>query len=137
MAEKKNGMPVWAERAQSIMTKRGMTYDDVASALEVKSRSAVGHYLAGRRQLSADQAVHLAECLGCRVAWLLTGELPIEKPEGEGAVELSPQALLDRFGDLPPHIRSAISGLIESLATVTVQRPSQRGKTSPSARRKR
>lgn len=127
----------WTERAQSIMTKRGMTYDDVASALEVKSRSAVGHYLAGRRQLSAQQAVKLSERLGCRVGWLLTGELPIENSEGEGAVELSPQALLDRFGDLPPHVRIAISGLIESLATVSAQRPSQRGKTSPSARRKR
>lgn len=137
MAEKKNGVPAWAERAQSIMTKRGMTYDDVASALEVKSRSAVGHYLAGRRQLSAQQAVKLSERLGCRVGWLLTGELPIERPEGEGAVELSPQVLLDRFGDLPPHVRNAISGLIESLATVSAQRPSQRGKASPSARRKR
>ena len=117
MKKKSDKADSWAERARLMMEKRGFTYDDLGSALEVGSRSAVGHYLAGRRALSADQAVALAQRLGCRVGWLLTGELPVEYGESEEAItnSQSPQHLVARLSVLPPQLYSAVADLISAM----------------------
>lgn len=128
MAIPNNGAPDWAERAQILMNRQGLTYDGIAPALGVKTRSAVGHYLGGRRQLSASQAVSLAQRLGCRVEWLLTGEIPIEAPELDRGVYLSPKDLLDRITALPPKVQAAVAALIDSLSDSPPPRASQRGK---------
>lgn len=137
MAEKKGGVPDWAERAQMLMNRQGLTYDSIAPALGVNTRSAVGHYLGGRRQLSASQAVSLAQRLGCRVGWLLTGEMPIEVPELDRGVDLSPKDFLDRITALPPKVHAAVAALIDSLSDSTPLRSSQRGKSSRTGQRKR
>jgi len=129
MATNNDKALAWAERAQMMMNRRGVTYDGIAPALNVTSRSAVGHYLAGRRQLSALQAIALAERLGCRIAWLLTGEMPIEPPEEGGNIGLSPKQLTDRIAVLPLKVQVAIAALVDSMSDSTPHRSSQRGKS--------
>lgn len=135
--EKKEGVPAWAERAQLLMNRQGLTYDNIAPALGVNTRSAVGHYLGGRRQLSASQAVSLAQRLGCRVGWLLTGEMPIEAPELDQGVDLSPKDLLDRITALQPKVQAAVAALIDSVSDSASLKSSQRGKGSRTGQRKR
>lgn len=102
----------WMGRARLIIEQRGLTYDDLAPALEVGSRSAVGHYLAGRRELSAYQAVKLAERLGCRVEWLLTGKLPVECESEAVNRPLPLSEFSRRLSELPPIAYSAIAQLV-------------------------
>ncbi len=106
----------WMGRARLIIEQRGLTYDDLAPALEVGSRSAVGHYLAGRRELSARQAVKLAECLQCRVGWLLTGETPIEVDTRKADEVVSTQEVTRLLNELPSDVYTHFAKLIVALA---------------------
>lgn len=56
--------PSWAPLAKQVMKERGLTQNDLCKPLGVTTRSAVGHYFTGRRELSADQATALADTLG-------------------------------------------------------------------------
>lgn len=106
----------WVARARLIIEQRGLTYDDLAPALEVGSRSAVGHYLAGRRELSARQAVKLAECLQCRVGWLLTGETPIEVDTKKADEVVSPQEVMHLLNELPSDVYMYFAKLVGAIA---------------------
>lgn len=106
----------WMGRARLIIEQRGLTYDDLAPALEVGSRSAVGHYLAGRRELSAHQAVKLAECLQCRVGWLLTGEAPIEAGNRKADEAVPTQEVMRLLNELPSDVYMYFAKLIAALA---------------------
>lgn len=107
----------WMGRARLIIEQRGLTYDDLAPALGVGSRSAVGHYLAGRRELSARQAVNLAECLQCRVGWLLTGEMPIEVDTREADGVVSTQEVMRLLNELPPNVYQYFAKLVVAIAS--------------------
>ncbi|BAZ94619.1 transcriptional regulator [Thiohalobacter thiocyanaticus] len=109
----------WADRARTMLDRRGLTYDQIASALDVATRSAVGHYLSGRRQLSAMQAVALAQRLGCRVGWLLTGEQPIEPVENASDTNVSPEDLLAPLKALPADTFSAVANLVLSVSSAS------------------
>ena len=54
----------WVPKVKSIMKKRGITLDDLAEAMDVKPRGAVGHYLSGRRKMTIDRMVVLANTVG-------------------------------------------------------------------------
>lgn len=114
MSNKRQSPDSWTDRARQMMERRGLTYDDITPGLGVTTRSAVGHYLSGRRELSAHQAIGLANRLGCRVGWLLTGEPPIEDgTEEEGnAGAVTPGRLLEQLRALPPDVYSAIVDLV-------------------------
>lgn len=57
---------LWHEKVRLYLRRNGMTQDDLAESLGV-SRTAVGHYLAGRRSLKYDQMVKIAALLRLRV----------------------------------------------------------------------
>ena len=103
----------WAERARMRMGALALSQDDLRDALGVGTRGAVGHYLNGRRQLSAVQAVGLAKRLKCDIAWLLTGELPVSEPRSRVP---NPQALLHYLSALPPDQYAAVARLVVALA---------------------
>ena len=46
------------------MKRKGITLDDLAEAMNVKTRGAVGHYFSGRRQMTIDRMVVLANTVG-------------------------------------------------------------------------
>ncbi len=81
MAGKARRTDGWIERARERMTALGLTYDQLAEPLSVSTRGAVSHYLNRRRELSAEQAVQLADLLGCSVEWLLTGSFSTPKAD--------------------------------------------------------
>ena len=56
--------PVWYMRANARAKRLGVTQVQLAKALGVETRGAVGHYLTGRRQPSLSQVVALSNELG-------------------------------------------------------------------------
>ena len=61
---RENKAPFWVPRVRAIMKKKGLTLDDLVDAMKVKTRGAVGHYFSGRRQMSMDRMVVLANIIG-------------------------------------------------------------------------
>ena len=64
-------METWQDRVRSVMKEKRVTQDALTDVLGVSTRGAVGHYLSGRREPSADQLRSLAEFLGVNISWLL------------------------------------------------------------------
>lgn len=64
--------PMWAQRAISRMSELGITQTDLARAMGV-TRSAIGHYLHGRRPISSQDAALLCKTIHCSMAWLFEG----------------------------------------------------------------
>ena len=69
-------METWQDRVRSVMKEKRVTQDALTDVLGVSTRGAVGHYLSGRREPSADQLRSLAEFLGVNISWLLLGTGP-------------------------------------------------------------
>jgi transcriptional regulator with XRE-family HTH domain len=56
-------VPWWIE-VRKLMDQKGITQEELAPVLGVKTRGAVGHYLSGRRKLKAEQFWALLKYLG-------------------------------------------------------------------------
>ena len=69
---------MWAERALARMEELGLQQKHLASRLGI-SRSRLGHYIRGRRPVSADFIVEVAQALGCSASWLLEGDASVER----------------------------------------------------------
>lgn len=80
----------WLDIAKRRMKKLGITQDDLKGPLGVKTRGAVGHYLAGRREMSAEQLRALATALEWSVDQLLTGGQSREGDQTESVAVLEP-----------------------------------------------
>lgn len=61
---KNNKVPFWVPKVRAIMKKKGITLDDLAGVMKVKTRGAVGHYFSGRRQMTIERMVMLANIVG-------------------------------------------------------------------------
>lgn len=70
----------WPERAKSRMKELSMTQDMLAKQMSV-TRSAIGHYLAGRRTPHMEQFQKLAEILKVDLIWLQFGIDTNKNPE--------------------------------------------------------
>ena len=118
-------MENWTERARRRMIDLDLVQSDLRQPLQVKSRSAVGHYLSGRRQLTPTQLWALAHTLRCSLDWLFTGIGPIsverDEPPGE---PLTPdeQTLLERYRQMAPPEKTALQTVVNALALVTRMR---------------
>ena len=80
-------MENWMERARRRMADLGITQEDLCALLKVKTRGAVGHYLAGRRKPTPEQVEALAEALQCSVDWLLTGRGRMQVDDAQGRTQ--------------------------------------------------
>ena len=103
----------WPERAKELMSRQGLTYDDLAAPLGVTSRGSVSHYFVGRRSLSAQQAVAIADRLGCSLEWMLTGE--VRSTGSEGKANLTPEEAAEVLRKLQPDVYAAIVHLLKHL----------------------
>lgn len=130
MAQTEAGqIPGWIERARERMAVRGLTYDDLSEPLGISTRGGVSHYLNGRRELSAQQAVSLAEVLECTVEWLLTGK-QVSQPSTRVSTSAklpSPDAVAQMILELPPEIYAAVARLVSELAAAKVPVRQRRG----------
>lgn len=84
----------------------GMTQGDLVEPLGVRSRSAVGHYLAGRRQLTVEQGIILAELLDVSMDWLYRGD----EHAGEPSTDLV--LLMQRVGNRPRRVLLELADLL-------------------------
>jgi transcriptional regulator with XRE-family HTH domain len=108
------------------MAELGITQEDLCAPLKVKTRGAVGHYLASRRKPSPEQMEALAGALRCNVDWLLCGRGPMQvrdyqAPEenitGYWIDDLPPdeQALLEKYRQLKPQDKMTLQEVINAL----------------------
>lgn len=108
----------WIERAREQMTNQGLTYDDLAAPLDLSTRGGVSHYFNGRRELSAEQAVALAELFECSLEWLLTGSQPAipSADAPEARAQPSPDELVASLRQVRPEVYEIVTRLIAELA---------------------
>ena len=107
----------WSDRVRELMSVRGLTYDDLAEPLGVTTRGSVSHYFNGRRTLSAEQAVALADIFECTLEWLLTGETGLAVSGKSNAQELiSPDELVEILRNLRPEVYQSVAGVITELS---------------------
>lgn len=125
-------IPEWIERARERLAARGLTYDDLSEPLGISTRGGVSHYLNGRRELSAQQAVALAEVLGCTVEWLLTGKQASQSStKTPASAKLpSPHEVAQMLHELPPELYGAVARLISELAPSKASMPSRKRTTT-------
>lgn len=114
----------WIERAREQMTKQGLTYDDLSGPLGLATRGGVSHYFNGRRDLSAEQAVAVADRFGCSIEWLLTGSHPQVPVVGlsEETRPLSPDELAKALVQMRPELYEVVARLIAELARTAAHR---------------
>jgi len=67
-------MDTWIVQAKKIMRDRGITQEDIASAMGKSTRGAVGHYFTGRSQPTLNQLKSLAKYLDITLAELVDPE---------------------------------------------------------------
>jgi transcriptional regulator with XRE-family HTH domain len=108
----------WIERAREQMTSQGLTYDDLAAPLDLSTRGGVSHYFNGRRELSAEQAVALAELFGCSLEWLLTGSQSATHYASvpEARRQPSPDELVVSLRQMRPEVYDIVTRMIAELA---------------------
>lgn len=100
----------------------GLIQEDLRQPLQVKSRSAVGHYLAGRRQVTPAQLVGLAHALRCSLDWLLTGSGPVSAEGHRSAGETmaaDENILLERYRQMAEKEKAALQIIVETMALAT------------------
>jgi transcriptional regulator with XRE-family HTH domain len=103
----------WVDRAKRRMKILGKTQEDLKAALGVKTRGAVGHYFAGRNDLSTGQVVALASALELSVEELLTGK----RPDGAQGISDIPDHILQlarTITDMPPEKTKAIQIIVDA-----------------------
>ena len=104
----------WYDLAKAALKDRGLIYDDVARELDI-TVSAVGHYLAGRREPSLLQVKTIADMVGKSISELC----------GEGAyfvTKADEQRLLDTFRDMTEKEQEIA---LKMLSAVPTQTPSK------------
>lgn len=108
----------WIERARELMSSRGLTYDDLAGPLGLSTRGGVSHYFQGRRELSAEQAVALAQVFECSLEWLLTGTQPEQHVETSASAQKLPSVddLAESLRQMRPEVYEIVTRLIAELA---------------------
>lgn len=79
------GMETWYATAKARMRQIGLTQEDLAAALGVTTRGAVGHYLSGRRQPSPEQMKVIADQLRMSLDRLMSGKGAAIHQEGSAA----------------------------------------------------
>lgn len=103
----------WADRVRDLLHTQGLTYDDLREPLGVSTRGSVSHYLLGRRSLSAQQAVALADRLDCPLEWMLTGQIKAAEAEVE---TMKTEKLLKLFEQTRPDVYQALVTLVMGLS---------------------
>lgn len=76
MTDQQPVKPKWAYIAESVMSARKITQEDLLPVFGKKTRGAIGHYFRGRRQPDINQMIALAKFLKLTLSELV-GEIPL------------------------------------------------------------
>jgi transcriptional regulator with XRE-family HTH domain len=126
MARKKASFrpPAWRPRVEARMKELKLNQIDLARALGVTTRGAIGHYFCGRRAMTAEQLQALARVLKWSVSQLLgeDTDLPCTRLEYIGVVLSSDEldVVLQIYRPVPdaakPLIRRAFASLAREIS---------------------
>lgn len=113
---KTNERPAWAEPVSKLMKAKRIRQADLCEPLGVETRGAVGHYFSGRRDLSIQQAVALADFLKINLSVF---NFDVESNAMVASSDISVQehrAFYDAFINIPSEKRPDALKILEAFS---------------------
>lgn len=104
---KKQGNDV-AKRIRFLRVRKGMTQEQLASALGLKNRDSISKIELGKQDVSTQQLSLLADIFDVSVPYLLFGR--VDKEE----LTLEDMQMIKDYYRAPPHIQRAIKEMLKS-----------------------
>lgn len=97
-----------SKRIRFLRVRKGMTQEQLASAMGLKNRDSISKIELGKQDISTQQISLLADIFDVSVPYLLYGQ--IDKEE----ITLEDMELLKAYYRAPPHIQRAIKEMLKN-----------------------
>lgn len=97
-----------SKRIRFLRVRKGMTQEQLASAMGLKNRDSISKIELGKQDISTQQISLLADVFDVSVPYLLYGQ--VDKEE----ITLEDMELLKAYYRAPPHIQRAIKEMLKS-----------------------
>ena len=97
-----------SKRIRFLRVRKGMTQEQLASAMGLKNRDSISKIELGKQDISTQQISLLADIFDVSIPYLLFGQ--IDKEE----ITLEDMELLKAYYRAPPHIQRAIKEMLKS-----------------------
>ena len=97
-----------SKRIRFLRVRKGMTQEQLASAMGLKNRDSISKIELGKQDISTQQISILADIFDVSISYLLFGQ--IDKEE----ITLEDMELLKAYYRAPPHIQRAIKEMLKN-----------------------
>lgn len=97
-----------SKRIRFLRVRKGMTQEQLASAMGLKNRDSISKIELGKQDISTQQISLLADIFDVSISYLLFGQ--VDKDE----VTLEDMELLKAYYRAPPHIQRAIKEMLKN-----------------------
>lgn len=97
-----------SKRIRFLRVRKGMTQEQLASAMGLKNRDSISKIELGKQDISTQQISLLADIFDVSISYLLFGQ--VDKEE----ITLEDMELLKAYYRAPPHIQRAIKEMLKS-----------------------
>lgn len=97
-----------SKRIRFLRVRKGMTQEQLASAMGLKNRDSISKIELGKQDISTQQISLLADIFDVSISYLLFGQ--VDKEE----ITLEDMELLRAYYRAPPHIQRAIKEMLKS-----------------------
>lgn len=97
-----------SKRIRFLRVRKGMTQEQLASAMGLKNRDSISKIELGKQDISTQQISLLADIFDVSVPYLLYGQ--VDKEE----ITLEDMELLKAYYRAPPHIQRAIKEMLKN-----------------------
>lgn len=97
-----------SKRIRFLRVRKGMTQEQLASAIGLKNRDSISKIELGKQDISTQQISLLADIFDVSISYLLFGQ--IDKEE----ITLEDMELLKAYYRAPPHIQRAIKEMLKN-----------------------
>lgn len=97
-----------SKRIRFLRVRKGMTQEQLASAMGLKNRDSISKIELGKQDISTQQISLLADIFDVSISYLLFGK--VDKEE----ITLEDMELLKAYYRAPPHIQRAIKEMLKN-----------------------
>lgn len=97
-----------SKRIRFLRVRKGMTQEQLASAMGLKNRDSISKIELGKQDISTQQISLLADIFDVSIPYLLFGQ--VDKEE----ITLEDMELLNAYYRAPPHIQRAIKEMLKN-----------------------
>ena len=97
-----------SNRIRFLRVRKGMTQEQLASAMGLKNRDSISKIELGKQDISTQQISILADIFDVSISYLLFGQ--VDKEE----ITLEDMELLKAYYRAPPHIQRAIKEMLKN-----------------------